>query len=364
MWRRLDEGEPWLKPTRAAEKGDQHPDAPCSGYQLDKAVVTQLADHLEETLGVTASAPDPDALEMDGMIGLEAWRRDFKAMVQTNLTERLVDDEDFLAVCGLQPGDFSYEDYATRKAIVAVNVRDLVDTWATTSGDSNLKALLIQEAARQEFGLTDVRMKDLLAIAQENDALNYYDDPHLWTTAQYVRYTTTLESREFGGYRAFVRAQYDETQAMLEKHGITEVLLYRGGSVPEGTIPGGLPEEHEDCWAAGRVRLQQNPLTSWSTDSAAASMFVDSFIPNREAAMFAAVIPAERILATPATGNGCLTEAEAVILGGETEAFAIVKGGGQRVYIHEALEADAAGALGKHQLTTSDLTEGAGYDKR
>ena len=93
-------------------------------------------------------------------------------------------------------------------------------------------------------------------------------------------------------------------------------------------------------------------------------MFVDSFIPNREAAMFAAVIPAERILATPATGNGCLTEAEAVILGGETEAFAIVKGGGQRVYIHEALEADAAGTLGKHQLTTSDLTEGAGYDKR
>jgi hypothetical protein len=169
-----------------------------------------------------------------------------------------------------------------------------------------------------------------------------------------------VEAPEFAGYRAFVRAQYDETQAFLERSGIEKVLVFRGGGIPKGIVP---PEGGDEAWAAGYVHVRQNPLTSWSTSATTASDFQVDASLRQDAAIFATVVPRERILSTPATGNGCLREAEVVILGGETPAFMIA---GPDAAWHNFDEVLADYDLGElaphHRLKPSKITEGDGDD--
>ena len=73
------------------------------------------------------------------------------------------------------------------------------------------------------------------------------------------------------------------------------------------------------------VSFQQNPLSSWSSDARTASAFAersgDESIAQAAVVMYAEV-PAERIVSTPFTGFGCLTEQEILVAGGPTEVFA------------------------------------------
>ena len=222
MWRRLDDRPkgPDLPVCRPPNLKDFDAYATARGELLDYAVASEIeADE---------NGSSPTDWLRDGMQNLgEEWGKDFKVLVQERLYRRLEDDEAFRRMVadrmGLSPDQVGPES-------MKATVRDMVDTWAKTSGDSNVEALLIQEAARQEFGLTNARTKDLDLMAEASKGLP--DSAVTWTPEKYQRYTATLESPEFDGYRSFVRAQYDETQDFLERAGIEEVLVYRGGGVP------------------------------------------------------------------------------------------------------------------------------------
>jgi len=351
MWRRLDDRPkgPDLPVCRPPNLKDFDAYATARGELLDYAVASEIeADE---------NGSSPTDWLRDGMQNLgEEWGKDFKVLVQERLYRRLEDDEAFRRMVadrmGLSPDQVGPES-------MKATVRDMVDTWAKTSGDSNVEALLIQEAARQEFGLTNARTKDLDLMAEASKGLP--DSAVTWTPEKYQRYTATLESPEFDGYRSFVRAQYDETQDFLERAGIEEVLVYRGGGVPADTVPD-FPEG--DRYVAGYVHLRQNPLTSWSTDTATASDFQVAHLESQAPATFATVVPRGRILATPATGVGCLREAEVVVLGGETPAFMIA--GPDSVWHNfdsEILMYDER-TLGPHRFWPQTIPEGAGDDER
>jgi hypothetical protein len=101
--------------------------------------------------------------------------------------------------------------------------------------------------------------------------------------------------------RSFARAQYDATQADLAARGITEVTVYRGTGVQ------GVSE--------GSVTLR--PASSWSSDPSTAREFAATAADqDGNAAVLAATVPASRVLSTPSTGVGCLSEDEVVLLGG------------------------------------------------
>ena len=87
-------------------------------------------------------------------------------------------------------------------------ISSMVQSWASSSNDSNPKSLAIQEAATKEFGLSK---------------------PAKWDMEDNVRVETSrLLAENEGTYRKFLRAQYDETQSMLSGQGISEIVAYRG----------------------------------------------------------------------------------------------------------------------------------------
>lgn len=107
--------------------------------------------------------------------------------------------------------------------------------------------------------------------------------------------------------RQLLRTMYENTQKYFKDKGITEVVMYRGVSLPIGKRP--------NLGEAARVR--GNALESWSGDPKVARNFGH--------AVFAMKIPVERILSTPMTGFGCLNEYEYVILGGVEDECMVVK---------------------------------------
>jgi hypothetical protein len=342
QWRRLDEDHelPRCRPPKFEDFVDEA--GPADGERLDRAIAMEI--EADEN-----GAQPIQWVESGGMEYLGAeWDKEFKALVQERLAERLEANEDFRRMVAASMG---VKLEKVDPALVRDRVRELVSTWARTAGDHDVEALLVQEAARQEFGLTNARAKDLKAMADQ-----MLDG---WSPGQYDFYRTTLESPAFAGYRAFVRAQYDETQEFLERAGIDEVLVYRGGGIPKGIVP---PEGGDEAWGAGYVNVRQNPLTSWSTSATVASDFQVDGSLNQDPAIFATVVPRERILSTPATGNGCLREAEVVILGGETPAFMIAGPDAAWHNFDEVVSDYDIGSLGPHELRPTRITEGAGND--
>ncbi len=81
------------------------------------------------------------------------------------------------------------------------------------------------------------------------------------------------------------------------------MLLYRGVG------RSALYEFTDDMWhsGVGDVYLKMQPASSYSSELPIATAFGDNVIT--------AVVPRERILATPATGVGCTNELEVVVLG-------------------------------------------------
>ena len=175
-----------------------------------------------------------------------------------------------------QPGD-SEDDILRRYAL-----RQAVEQWAMSSGDSHAESIAMQRIARDEFGLDTV----------------YMPDPE-------PRYCTEDDIREeldkgTDGRRAFLRAQYDLTQQVLKDQGVEALLVMRGLTLtPEQKKH--LPEPGE------RVTAVQQPLSSWAVgDSDTAAQFGGTVVWT--------VVPREKVLSTPATGFGCLGENEVVVI--------------------------------------------------
>lgn len=166
---------------------------------------------------------------------------------------------------------------------VEAAVSNMIQTWAGTSDSNNPLSLAMQLAVRDEFDLPASAVKALEGR-----------DAGAMTVAE------RLYGENRAAFRAFVRAQYDETQAWLADHGITHVYLYRGQGYPGGG-------------ESGIRHIDLQPASSFSYTLSTSHRF-------RRNLSIAARVPAERIIGTARTGWGCHNETELVVLAGDSGA--------------------------------------------
>jgi hypothetical protein len=302
MWRRLGEGRSPFVTEVARYIHDIHEDPDFE----DMRDIDPLAIAVHEATDPEGYYNDYEGTNQETATSWKEHGVMAKKASQDRLYERLKDDPDFmeymerrwdLAHLSEDPRiDEANAYYATRDEIHA-----LVGEWAATSGDSSPIALAMQEAAVEEFGLTDIRASGPPADMPPGILGDYHR--HL--------------KEDLPAYRAFLRAQYDETQDFLQQSGIKEVLVWRGGGLPVGAT---IPEGSKDAF--GEASLVMHPMTSWSTSVWTAEQFMGTTSGNDVApTLFATVIPADRILSTPATGYGCYREREVVVLGGPMKGY-------------------------------------------
>ncbi|MET8451633.1 zeta toxin family protein [Streptomyces sp. NPDC005209] len=171
-----------------------------------------------------------------------------------------------------------------------IAVSEVMGAWAYGS-NNNVRVLALQEAAKEEFGLTRV--------------LEWQMDPK-------TRDAVDLElDYNRDAFRDFLRTQYDLTQEALAARGITELLAYRALTWHEGAA--------QPDWAGLDVgdtfEARHRPLASWSADR----QIVADWLEQRggHAVILIDRKPAQDILSMPATGMGFFAQKEWVTLPGD-----------------------------------------------
>ncbi|MFJ2866809.1 hypothetical protein [Kitasatospora sp. NPDC087314] len=167
-------------------------------------------------------------------------------------------------------------------------VNQVVATWAMTSNDEDARALSVQETARDAFGLHPVA-----------------DWP---STDQLARETADHRAALGTGYAAMLAAMWDRTQTHLAEADLGSLTVWRGVATPDGRPPAG--------WTVDGNTLTDpllRPLSAFSLDPDQAYGFATAEGPG---IVMSAIVPASRVITTPATGLGCLDESEVVILAG------------------------------------------------
>lgn len=182
-----------------------------------------------------------------------------------------------------------------------------IHQWAQSSSDTNLASLMLQQEAAAEFG-TEFNVRDVVA----RNSMSWpnlmsaveADQQGAWVEAQ-LRDADPLAR---SSARAFIRAQYANTQERLEALGIQpgdDVTLFRGMKLSDREMDA-LP------LGASLQQVRQRPLTSWSTEYGVARDFSKGK-GTQASAVIAAKIPASRIVGMAGTGSGCLGEFELVV---------------------------------------------------
>lgn len=199
--------------------------------------------------------------------------------------------EDTLAENGLER--VSAEDYLAWNR--AESVGRMVALWAATSNGTNPRALTMQAIAEETFGLSNVMPWDAPLSKDDEQAM--------------VDVRRDLGER----YREFLLAQYAATQETFREQGITDVRLFRGVRAYKSDPP---------SWATpgyDRQGIPLRPMSSFTSDRRVAALFAEqgSDFGNTDGYLMESIVPVERILSTPRTGVGCLSEAEFVVLAGE-----------------------------------------------
>lgn len=234
-------------------------------------------------------------------------------------------------------------DLAAASGVTEQEAADFVEQWAHSSNDDDMRSLAIQQDAAKEFGVELSNFtKGKIDAVETEDPIALGGKPVMpgspiivmpdGSTRMPGQYNPLMESDK---QRAILRSMYNETQAELKARGITEVRLYRGVGMehlpdPSLTPPEwDIPSNVELGWSdfEGRaVPIATNAIESWSIGNDIATNFAQQASHfNPSALVLEAVIPAERILCTPATGFGCLTEGEVIVLGGISGDQAYIK---------------------------------------
>ncbi|MFA7086170.1 MAG: hypothetical protein WC145_05820 [Aliarcobacter sp.] len=172
----------------------------------------------------------------------------------------------------------------------------LISTWAASSGDNHPWSVAVQIAAAEELGLEDASIR------------------HMGATARKEARAILDEDAYRPAIRAFIRTMYDHTQERLQAAGVTELTLFRGEALPPDKAPTRRAGE-------GRVTVRSQPLSSWTANPVlawAVTQWRQS--GNRVCSVvYSARVPVARVIATYASGFGCMEEDEVVILGGIDE---------------------------------------------
>ncbi|MCQ4043280.1 zeta toxin family protein [Streptantibioticus rubrisoli] len=171
-----------------------------------------------------------------------------------------------------------------------IAVSELMGAWAYGS-NNNVRVLALQEAAKEEFGLTRV--------------LEWQMDPK-------TRAAVDLElDYNRDALQDFLRTQYDLTQEALAARGITELVAYRALTWHEGAT--------QPTWAdldvGDAFEARHRPLASWAADR----QIVADWLEQRggHAVILVDRKPAQDILSMPTTGMGFFAQKEWVTLPGD-----------------------------------------------
>jgi len=219
-----------------------------------------------------------------------------KQRIVENLSKRLEDNKDFVEYLNtlLPPkpdNPIALQHWLEGKAERANQiVNEWIQRWAGTSGDGSPKAVAMQMAARQEFGLSKSYMGHVASNAQA-DAI-------------------VILRQNGKAMRAFLRAQYDATQQFFKNNGIQHLTGYRGMGFDRV-----IPEFRFNYNPViDQKIMKMQPLSSFSTKMKTAR----GFTAGKEYRMVSqAKVPVSRILSTCQTGFGCKSEAEFVVLGAQ-----------------------------------------------
>lgn len=194
------------------------------------------------------------------------------------------------------------------------HVGTLIHQWASTSADSNPRAIAMQLAAHEEFGLS----------ASSRAAMWDHLAPGL------KGHVTSDLTKNGPAYRVFLRAMYDDTQARFKAEGITELTLMRGQALTDTHTPSWVRDAFGDkiefnaegkvtrVSTAGEARISPHlrPLSSFTPDLPTAQRFSTMLAEGevKGTVIAAGTIPVESILSSARTGFGCLNEWEFVVL--------------------------------------------------
>jgi hypothetical protein len=189
-------------------------------------------------------------------------------------------------------GNADFEAMAASRGVDASElVANLMTTWMSSSTSEMSTAM--QLAARDAFHLHDAPLPPLTRSIGAFDPQKVY-------------------SEHAGALTAFLRAQYDATQAWFKNQGITSMPLHRG--IGYGLLqhtPSGVK------WnSAGTAPFDLRPMSSFSTSHVRAGNFTRS----EHNIVISADVPVSRIISTPWTGMGAALEREMVVLGGPIQA--------------------------------------------
>lgn len=186
-----------------------------------------------------------------------------------------------------QPMAYTATD-STRRYELQKEVALRIAGWASTAGDSDTNALMMQHAVKDEFGLKADWGARLLAGGSFGDKDKVLQN----VTTAYPKYAPF--------YRRFVRVMYEHTQAEFKKAGITEVGLHRG-----------MHSHGKDWGQPGDHRVPLQPANSWTTSKATARSFAGY---SSDSVILSATVPVARILGTARTGFGARNEREFVVM--------------------------------------------------
>lgn len=198
----------------------------------------------------------------------------------------------------------------------------LIQRWASTSGDHDNMARALQLAAQEEFKLTDTTLGHM-DIERDGTVKSSYggNAGNVWDKQEYFGGMTRAEIQ--AGYRAFTRAQYENTQAWFAKNGIKEVSVFRGMKTGNAGEP-------------KLTTLHGQPLSSFSTNRATATNFGKN--------VYMATVPVSWVVGSCQTGYGCHNEREIVVMG---HPLAAVKVSRDRIPNFQAVEKMGAKAFNK-----------------
>ena len=164
-------------------------------------------------------------------------------------------------------------------------VKQKIDLWADTAGDSSPEAGQMQLAVQREFGLADAPMDHI----QEAIKLAHGG-------------SVTLKGQEEARLRAFVRAEYERTQEWFKAQGVTHVSAFRG------------MDDEDKVLGLGYEDITMQPASSWTTDLDVAIEFAGEHAAEHGKVLTTRV-PVSQVLSTCVTGRGCLAENEIILLG-------------------------------------------------
>jgi hypothetical protein len=176
-------------------------------------------------------------------------------------------------------------------------VAQMIQLWAQSSNDNHAVTLALQEMAAELFGIQDV--------AGWSSATSS-------TKSQIAALRANPAFKQLG--ESFLRAQYDDTQAVLQSKGIKTLKVRRG---VKGGIPAGMAVGSQGV-------LKMRPMSSWSTNTGTAEGFSSGkWVLHTE-------VPIGKVIGFASNGFGCLNEYEVVLIGGRTQAR-LVKSGSSKV---------------------------------